>query len=82
MVLVMKIESSDVYVMLYLSSSKDSESLSVTPAVLDSSGVQVAVADVSVDHIQISMDASKGVDHLEEAYDTLLNASVMHFHWF
>ena len=54
---VIKIESSDLYGMLNLSSSPESESLSATPVVLDGSGVQVAVADVPV----ISTDAPEGV---------------------
>ena len=62
-------------VCLNLSSSIELESLSVTNVVSDYLGVQVAVADVPVDHIEISMDVSSGVDHLEEAYDTLNNAS-------
>ena len=64
---------------LNLSSSLELESLSVTNEVLDDSGVQVAVADVPVDHIEISMDVSSGVDHLVEAYDTLHNASARRF---
>ena len=67
---------------LNLSSSLELESLSVTNVVLYDSGVQVAVADVPVDHIEISMDVSSGVDHLEEAYDTLHNASARRFDWF
>ena len=43
---------------LNLSSSLELESLLVTNVVLDDSGVQVAVADVPVDHIEISMDVS------------------------
>ena len=64
---------------LNLSSSLALESLSVTNVVLDDSGVELAVADVPVDHIEISMDVSSGVDHLEEAYDTLNNASARRF---